>query len=87
MFAGACAAAVCALLVGGTIYSEKLESDPTALGFGGLGAQAMMPSEPVLGTVSPLALNRTNSGSSLTGSSLFDIQLNAEPAAWRPTGR
>jgi len=85
LFAGACAAAVCALLVAGAIYTERLESNPAALGFGGLETQALVPSAPVLSSVSPLAINRTNSDSSLSG--LFDIRVPAWPAGYRLGGQ
>jgi len=87
IMAGACAAGFLALLAGGAVYTEKLESRPAALGLGGLEAQAMMPSMPVLGNVSPLASAGTNSESSLAGSALFDIGLKTQPVGWRPSGR
>ena len=87
VLAGACAAGVITLLAGGAIYTEKLET--TAVGFGGLESQTMLPSAPVLGNVSPLASAGTNSDSSLAGSAFFDIGLKTKPlpVGWRPLGR
>lgn len=87
VLAGACGAGVLALLLGGGMYTGNSGSEPTTVRFGGLEAQAMFPAAPELRAVSPLAATGTNTDSSLSGSSLFDIGLKPQPISWRPTGR
>ena len=81
IFAGACAGGLCVLLVAGAVYTEKL---PPAPGLGGPGAQALAPSAPVMEIPSPLANTSTNSDSSLTGGSIFDVKLSPQPVSGRP---
>jgi hypothetical protein len=85
---GALGAAACALLVGGAIYSERLESSPTPLEFGGALPQVgVAQTASVFGNDLISAVNSTNPVTSLSGASIFDgITIRAQPAGFRPGG-
>jgi hypothetical protein len=88
MLAGGLGAAVCALLLVGLAYSERMDPPPGAseLGGGLIQASGQLPA-PALGGHSALAASSTNP---VTGPSIFDALVRtptAYPASLRPSGQ
>ena len=85
---GAFGLAACALLVGGTIYSEQFDSASLSSEFAGTVSQVgMAQATPLFGNDAVLTVNSTNPVTSLSGASIFDgITVKAQPVSFRPGG-